>query len=345
MTDPKPDDASLEARNRLRSCLLTYTGDPDLKSCENPINMPKHIAQIYNESLVTKGALTLPFVSLLIGTPVKMSDSDIEAFYNEIVSKPSRRSVVAAGIAEKLKSIPFRDFLFHCRSLPYMTLQGTTCRVSRVCDVCDFTVAVAELVKCSYIDASKCCGSGFGHASIAKGFTPFLHRRLSCKRDNDFSKLGFFESECNFRWGAEKRTTTGTLRNNSVNTVITQFLSEARDNSNESEQEDAEVADILKDPVTPAPEPDTSHLMSLDTALAMSSVPEPYSCVSPTYAQTAQPPSPQTVSKKRPLDSDSPKPPESPPARIDKEDTSSVDTPPPDVVLPLKYVESETYEP
>lgn len=343
MDENSVDDLDYESRNKLRSSLLTYTGDVDLRSCENPINMPKHVAQIYNESVATKGTLLLPFISLLIGTPVKMSDSDLENVFDEMVNKTSRRSAVAAGITEKLQSFTFQDFKAKFASIPHMTLSGTTCRVSKVCDACDFAITIAELVGCSYVDAAKCYGSGFGHASMAKGFTPFHHKRLSSKRKTDFQKLGFTDKECNVRWGAERKIASGTLRKVAMNKAITNFLAEARTITPEREDDiDSEVAEIMKDPV-PAPVQDSSHLMSVDTALALSSEPD-YNCVSPPYEAPVVVTPPPNASSKRSLDSDTPKPPDPVPARTLQEDTSRNDKDP-NIEQKLDFLVAEQYEP
>lgn len=106
---------------------------------------------------------------LMVGNPLRMTE---EAFESILGDLKSCRASTHYEMRQKVCRVSAADWIAKSAALEEMVVSGVCCRVTRVCDFCDFAVSIAYLLSIRFRDAFGLLGGDVGHSLCANGKTP-----------------------------------------------------------------------------------------------------------------------------------------------------------------------------
>lgn len=149
--------------------------DPEHVLTENKgfvgLDLTHYIRKAYENKVETKTQAFQPFISFLIGNPIRLTEQQKQYILDD-VSSFTRRSTTASVIHGKINTVRDADIIRHSNNLPSIRYTALECRISGVCSFCDLIAAAAHVMNVTLYCAYKGFGVGYGHALVSGGKTP-----------------------------------------------------------------------------------------------------------------------------------------------------------------------------
>jgi hypothetical protein len=154
----------------------------------------------------------LALIAVASGGAVSLTDSGLRDIYDDVIAKRGKRDGIGFKVRVLMTELTFDKIMETKRSLDYFFVSGTGCKITHLCDFCDFTIAVATLLSIPFQDAFRAFGGSYGHSHVARSTLPLTQAAfVGSSASVSASKFGGLITDIDTRWRPESLKTSSKL--------------------------------------------------------------------------------------------------------------------------------------
>jgi hypothetical protein len=206
-----------DIRQRLKSQLFSIFSHR-ISNYPNPdaLMLPlAHILSTHLHSDVTPKNVDwrdLALIATASSGAVSVTDSGLRDIYDDVIAKRGKRDGVGFKVRVLMSELSFEKIMETKRSLDHFFVSGTGCRITHLCDFCDFTIAVATLLSMPFQDAYRAFGGSYGHSHVSRSTLPLTQAAfVGSSASVSASKFGGLITDIDTRWRPESLKTPSKL--------------------------------------------------------------------------------------------------------------------------------------